>query len=127
MSLLWDALPDRQFGFIKARSTTHAINQVVRIIMNKCANNNNTARYCIALIEDYFRSRKVLISPKIKLQVSDTVPQGSVLGSTLWNVLYYGVLELPLVEGATTIAYANDLALIVGADAQETSFLRQMT
>lgn len=56
-----------------------------------------------------------MISLKIKLLVSSGVPQWSVLGSILWNVLNVGVLELPLLEGATTIAFADGLALIVDA------------
>lgn len=38
--------------------------------------------------------------------------QGSVLGPTLWNVGYDDVLRLELPSGATTLAYADDLALV---------------
>lgn len=41
------------------------------------------------------------------------VPQGSVLGPTLWNLAYDDVLRLPLSEGVKTIAYADDLAVLV--------------
>lgn len=47
------------------------------------------------------------------------VPQGSVLGPTLWNVAYDGVLRLNLPAGAETIAYADDLALMVFAKTPE--------
>lgn len=53
------------------------------------------------------------------MEVSSGVPQGSVLGPTLWNALYDGVLGVVLPEGVYTIAYADDLALVVAAkDAQ---------
>ncbi|KAI5696448.1 hypothetical protein M8J76_011941 [Diaphorina citri] len=41
------------------------------------------------------------------------VPQGSILGPTLWNLLYNGVLELPRPDGVTFIAYADDLAVVI--------------
>ena len=47
--------------------------------------------------------------------VTAGVPQGSVLGPSLWNAMYDGVLKLELPEGTETIAFADDLALIVVA------------
>nr|CAI5825445.1 unnamed protein product [Callosobruchus analis] len=47
------------------------------------------------------------------------VPQGSILGPTLWNIVYNGVLELDLTERVTTIAYADDLAVVVVANDEE--------
>lgn len=41
------------------------------------------------------------------------LPQGSVLSPILWNILYEGVLRLQLEESAETIAFADDLAVIV--------------
>lgn len=42
------------------------------------------------------------------------VPQGSVLGPTLWNILYNcSILELDVPEGVTLLAYADDLAIVI--------------
>ena len=38
--------------------------------------------------------------------------QGSVLGPPGWNVLYDGLLRQPLPEGASMVAFADDVALI---------------
>lgn len=57
------------------------------------------------------------------MQVTAGVPQGSVLEPTLWNIFYEGVLRLELTEGARTIGFADDLALLVQAsDMDELTF-----
>lgn len=40
------------------------------------------------------------------------IPQGSVLGPLLWNLCFEKVLQIHLSEAVTSIAYANDLALL---------------
>ncbi|KAF7269346.1 hypothetical protein GWI33_017601 [Rhynchophorus ferrugineus] len=43
------------------------------------------------------------------------VSQGSVLGPTLWSVCYDQVLRMEMMEGKYTIAYFDDLAVVVRA------------
>lgn len=43
------------------------------------------------------------------------VPQGSVLGLLLWNVVFNGVFELELPVGVRIVGYADDLAIVVSA------------
>ncbi|KAG5890665.1 hypothetical protein JTB14_011631 [Gonioctena quinquepunctata] len=52
------------------------------------------------------------------MTVTAGIPKGSVLGPDLWNVLYNGVLEIGLRAGVKSIAYADDLALVVTAHKQ---------
>lgn len=47
------------------------------------------------------------------------VPQGSILGPTLWNVCYDGVLKLKIPNSVNLIAYADDLAVIVSGKTGE--------
>lgn len=137
-------LSTRQYGFREGKSTVQAIEAVINIkeeaedkwvvlITLDVKNAFNTAEWSIIIAElrrrniseyliqvliSYFEGRRILID-KEEMEITAGVPQGSVLGPTLWNVLYDGVLGLKLTEGATTIAFADDLALIVLAEDEE--------
>ena len=58
-------------------------------------------------------------------KVTAGVPQGSIVGATLWNLLYNGVLQLKVPKGITLIAYADDLA-VVGIAKKENELIEKV-
>ena len=70
----------------------------------------------LRIIYDYFCDREIYLQDgdiKVKKTLTRGCPQGSVLGPILWNVVFDGILAMPLL-GCGTIAYADDTLLLVG-------------
>ena len=76
----------------------------------------NVPEYLLRIISSYFHNRVLEYETEEgckSYKVTGGVPQGSVLGPTLWNAMYDGVLRLELPEEATIVGYADDIALVV--------------
>lgn len=138
-------LHPHQYGFRRGKSTVQALETVMEtvhaydrawtvLITIDVRNAFNMARhdliiqklrsrhisgYLVNMVSSYLRNRKIQIGEGEVMAVGAGVPQGSVLGPTLWNVLYDEVLGLDLTRDATTIGFADDLALVVGAESSD--------
>lgn len=83
-------------------------------------------QYLIAMVKSYF-SERVLIYETDEgtktYQVTGGVPQGSILGPLLWNIMYDGILRLNLPTNATIVGFADDVALVITASNMEQAAL----
>ena len=66
------------------------------------------------VISSYLQNRWITEGGRT-YKMSAGVPQVSVLGPTLWNIVYDDVLRLLIPSGIRLLAYADDLALVAKA------------
>ncbi|XP_037944340.1 uncharacterized protein LOC119677145 [Teleopsis dalmanni] len=72
--------------------------------------------YLVRIICSYFNDRILQYDTekgRKQYEVTGRVPQGSVLGPTLWNAMYDGILKIRLPDKVTIVGYADDIALVV--------------
>ena len=69
--------------------------------------------YLRRIVASYLENRQILLDGSTAYEVTAGVPQGSILGPILWYLTYNGVLNLALPNGVRSVAYADDLALII--------------
>lgn len=135
-------LHDRQFGFRKGRSTIDALNTLSSMIspkhkigiltldiknafnsapwsaIMKALREKHVPEYLRKIIDSYLHDRSLIIdqgTTATSIDVTCGVQQGSVIGLTLWNILYDGLLQTGLPPGVEYLAFADDVALVARA------------
>lgn len=68
----------------------------------------------------HYHNSIVLIRQQTKsLQITSCVPQGYVLGPTLWIILYEDMFDMEMPEGTTLVGFADDVAILIIARIEE--------
>lgn len=116
-------LSEEQFEFRKGRSTIESIHKAVHTIIKTGANwqiivgklrTRAVNGSLIRLLCDYFRDWVLQVCPYYDMEI----PQGSILGPMLLNMLYDDVLRLEIPINTSLIAYA-DAAVVVSDDTEK--------
>ncbi|GBP58736.1 Putative 115 kDa protein in type-1 retrotransposable element R1DM [Eumeta japonica] len=78
----------------------------------------NVPEYLCKIVASNFTDRILKYDTKNgprKYNISGGVPQGSVFGPLLWNIMYDGLLRLRLPRSVKLVAYADDAAVVIVA------------
>ena len=133
-----------QHGFVRGKSTVTALHAVlsraastdqnyVQLILLDISGAFDNAWWPMILVKakqggispniyqilvSYFTERRVglFVGDRVSWKRSTMgCPQGSVLGPTLWNVLLDDILRIPMAEGVSMVAYADDVTIVIEA------------
>ena len=72
--------------------------------------------YLCRILKSYFEERTLSYNTsegQKTIPVSAGVPQGSILGPTLWNAMYNGLLTMKLPKGVQIVGFADDITLLI--------------
>uniref|UniRef100_A0A2S2P3N9 Putative RNA-directed DNA polymerase n=1 Tax=Schizaphis graminum TaxID=13262 RepID=A0A2S2P3N9_SCHGA len=95
----------------------NAFNSAPWVAIVEAAKSREVPPGLLSILEDYLSNRVVLVSSPSSSSdfahnMSCGVPQGSVLGPELWNLMYDGLLKIKMPERVHLLAFADDVAVL---------------
>ncbi|KXZ75566.1 hypothetical protein TcasGA2_TC031845 [Tribolium castaneum] len=119
-----EANVSKKFNALVLIDVRNAFNTASWPIIVKKLKDIGVQEYLINLVKSYFNNRTIQVSNDNKKNIGGGVPQGSILGPTLWNIMYNDVMNIETEEDIQYICYADDLAISITAKDKEELMLK---
>lgn len=110
-----DSKKRRRFAAVIALDVKNAFNSLKWKSIYKELVDRDIPRYLIKVIKNYFQDRNIEYQTGekvISIKMQRGVPQGSVLGPLMWNLVYDGLLKKDLPKNSKMVAFADDVILM---------------
>ena len=125
--LIEEGLRDGGVVLAVSLDIANAFNSLPWPVINVALANKEVPLYLRNVFRDYLSNRSLAYIDRrdrlVRMPMTCGVPQGSVLGPTLWNVGYDSVLRQHLPIGCSVLCYADDTLLVARAsDFEESRF-----
>ena len=111
-------LKTRKLVLVILLDIKNAFNSISWRAVKTSSQKYNISIYLQKIVDSYLSDR-IVKCKGIEKKMTAGVPQGSVLGPTLWNIAYNEIFELDLPEEAEVTGYADDVALTITAPSEE--------